>query len=44
LETVASGVKTPDLGGSAGTTAFTDEVVSRVRTKIEVWSSLGSSA
>jgi isocitrate/isopropylmalate dehydrogenase len=44
LETVASGVKTPDLGGSEGTTAFTDEVVSRVRTKIEVWSTLGSGA
>jgi isocitrate dehydrogenase (NAD+) len=40
LETVASGIKTPDLGGHSGTTAFTDEVVERVRTKIEVWSSL----
>jgi isocitrate/isopropylmalate dehydrogenase len=44
LETVAAGIKTPDLGGFSGTTTFTDEVVSRVRTKIEVWSSLGSSA
>ncbi len=42
LETVASGTKTPDLGGGAGTTEFTDEVVQRVRTKVEVWSSLGS--
>jgi isocitrate dehydrogenase (NAD+) len=40
LETVGSGVKTPDLGGHAGTTEFTDEVVERVRNKIEVWSSL----
>jgi isocitrate dehydrogenase (NAD+) len=40
LETVGSGVKTPDLGGHAGTTEFTDEVIDRVRTKIEVWSSL----
>jgi isocitrate/isopropylmalate dehydrogenase len=40
LETVASGCKTPDLGGHAGTTEFTDAVVERVRTKIEVWSSL----
>jgi 3-isopropylmalate dehydrogenase len=44
LETVASGVKTPDLGGHAGTTEFTDAVVERVRTKLEVWSSLGSAA
>jgi isocitrate dehydrogenase (NAD+) len=42
LETVATGVKTPDLGGHAGTTEFTDEVVSRVRTKVDVWSALGS--
>jgi 3-isopropylmalate dehydrogenase len=44
LETIASGIKTPDLGGAAGTTEFTSEVVSRVGTKIEVWSSLGSAA
>jgi isocitrate/isopropylmalate dehydrogenase len=30
LETVASGVKTPDLGGHASTTEFTDSVVERV--------------
>jgi isocitrate/isopropylmalate dehydrogenase len=40
LETVAAGVKTPDLGGHAGTTEFTDAVLDRVRTKLEVWSSL----
>jgi isocitrate/isopropylmalate dehydrogenase len=44
LETVASGKKTPDLGGGAGTTEFTDEVLERVRTKIEIWSSMGSRA
>jgi isocitrate dehydrogenase (NAD+) len=44
LETVASGKKTPDLGGGAGTTEFTDEVVQRVQTKIEIWSSMGSRA
>ena len=44
LETIASGIKTPDLGGAAGTTEFTTEVVKRVATKIEVWSSLGSAA
>ncbi len=44
LETVASGVKTPDLGGSAGTTEFTSAVVDRVGTKPEIRSSLGSAA
>jgi isocitrate dehydrogenase (NAD+) len=42
LETVASGIKTPDLGGHAGTTEFTTAVVERVATKLDVWSSLGS--
>ena len=42
LETTAAGVRTPDLGGSASTTEFTTEVISRVRTKIEIWSSLGT--
>jgi isocitrate/isopropylmalate dehydrogenase len=42
LEATADGVRTPDLGGSVGTTAFTDDVVRRMRTKLEVWSSLGS--
>jgi len=44
LETVGSGTKTPDLSGHASTTEFTDEVIARVRNKIEVWSSLGSAA
>jgi isocitrate dehydrogenase (NAD+) len=43
LEAVSAGIKTPDLGGNAGTTEFTTEVVARVRTKLEVWGSLGSS-
>ena len=42
LEAVAAGVRTPDLGGHAGMTEFTDDVVARVRTKIEVWSTLGT--
>jgi isocitrate dehydrogenase (NAD+) len=42
LETVAAGVKTPDLGGHAGTSEFTDAVVQRIATKLDVWSSLGS--
>ena len=43
LEATAAGVRTPDLGGHAGTTEFTSDVVNRIRTKLEVWSSLGSS-
>jgi isocitrate dehydrogenase (NAD+) len=42
LETVAGGVKTLDLGGAATTTEFTDAVVDKVRTKVDVWSSLGA--
>jgi isocitrate/isopropylmalate dehydrogenase len=44
LETVGAGIKTPDLGGSTGTYDFTRAVVDRVRTKREIWSSLGSAA
>ena len=40
LEAVSDGVKTADLGGHASTTDFTDEVLRRVRTKVEVWTSL----
>jgi len=41
LEAVMSGVRTSDLGGGTGTTEFTDEVIHRVKTKLEVWSTLG---
>ena len=40
LEASAAGVRTPDLGGHASTSEFTNEVIGRVRTKLEVWSSL----
>ncbi len=40
LEAVADGIRTADLGGHAGTTEFTDEVIRRTKTKIEVWSTL----
>jgi isocitrate dehydrogenase (NAD+) len=43
LETIASGTKTPDLGGHAGTSEFTTAVIERIGTKLEVGSSLGSS-
>jgi isocitrate/isopropylmalate dehydrogenase len=42
LEAAAHGVKTVDLGGHATTTEFTDAVIDRVRTKVEIWSSLGT--
>jgi isocitrate/isopropylmalate dehydrogenase len=34
LEATAAGVRTPDLGGHASTTEFTDEVMARVRAKL----------
>jgi isocitrate/isopropylmalate dehydrogenase len=40
METSAAGVRTPDLGGHATTTEFTDEVVRRMREKLEWVSSL----
>jgi len=41
FEAVFEGVKTPDLGGQSTTSEFTDEVIRRVKSKLEVWSSLG---
>ena len=41
FETTAAGTRTPDLGGHASTTEFTDAVIERVRGKLDVWSSLG---
>lgn len=40
LEAVHQGVKTADLGGHATTTEFTDEVIRRVSSKMEVWEAL----
>ena len=40
LEAVADGVRTADLGGHQGTRDFTDEVIRRVKTKLDVWASL----
>src|SRR6186997_2735658 len=40
LEAVADGIRTADLGGQHGTADFTDEVIRRTRTKLEVWASL----
>ena len=40
LEAVSEGVRTADLGGHAGTSEFTDEVIRRTRTKLEVWAAI----
>jgi isocitrate dehydrogenase (NAD+) len=40
LEAVAQGIKTADLSGHSSTTEYTDEVIRRTKTKLEVWSSL----
>ena len=42
FETVRSGVRTADLGGQALTSEFTDAVINAVRSKLEVWGSLGT--
>jgi isocitrate/isopropylmalate dehydrogenase len=41
FEAVHDGVRTTDLGGSATTTEYTDEVIRRVKGKLEVWDALG---
>ena len=43
MEAVHDGIKTPDLGGSATTTEYTNEVIRLVRAKLEIWRSLGQS-
>jgi isocitrate dehydrogenase (NAD+) len=40
LEAVGRGFRTADLGGHAGTSEFTDEVIRRTRSKLEVWATL----
>jgi isocitrate/isopropylmalate dehydrogenase len=40
LEAVSQGIRTADLGGHAGTAQFTDEVIRRVKSKLEVWAAL----
>jgi isocitrate dehydrogenase (NAD+) len=40
LETTAAGTRTPDLGGHATTTEFTDAVIGLVKRKLEVWASM----
>ncbi len=40
LETVHAGIVTPDLGGSATTSEFTDAVIEGVKRKLDVWSTI----
>jgi isocitrate/isopropylmalate dehydrogenase len=40
METVRGGLATSDLGGHASTTEFTDAVIAKVKTKLDVWASL----
>jgi isocitrate/isopropylmalate dehydrogenase len=40
LEAVYDGVRTADLGGTTPTDTFTNEVIRRLKTKLEVWSTL----
>ncbi len=40
LEAVYDGVRTADLGGTAKTDEFTNEVIRRIITKLEVWAAL----
>jgi isocitrate/isopropylmalate dehydrogenase len=40
FEAAQAGLTTTDLGGRLSTTEFTDEVIQRVRTKLEVWRGL----
>ncbi len=40
IETVHEGIRTADLSGSATTTEFTNEIISKIQTKLEVWNTL----
>ncbi len=40
LEAVYDGIRTADLGGSSKTNEFTNEVIRRVTSKLEVWATL----
>ncbi len=40
FESILEGTRTAELGGSAGTREFADEVIRPAKTKLEVWSAL----
>jgi isocitrate/isopropylmalate dehydrogenase len=41
FEALAQGMATPDLGGQATSSGFTDEIIRRVTSKLDVWEALG---
>jgi isocitrate/isopropylmalate dehydrogenase len=41
LEAVSAGTRTADLGGHVSTSEYTDDVITRVRSKLDVWATLG---
>jgi isocitrate/isopropylmalate dehydrogenase len=41
FEAIHDGVRTSDLGGGSSTSEFTDSVINRVKSKLEVWEALG---
>ncbi len=41
MEAVHDGVRTPDIGGHASTTEFTDNVIDRTQRKLDIWASMG---
>ncbi len=40
MEAVLDGFRTPDLGGHASTTDFTDEIIVRTQRKLDIWRSM----
>jgi isocitrate dehydrogenase (NAD+) len=40
MEAIHEGIRTPDLGGHATTSQFTDEIIERTQRKLDVWASL----
>ena len=41
FEAINDGIRTLDLGGHTTTSEFTDDVIRRVKSKIDVWQALG---
>jgi isocitrate/isopropylmalate dehydrogenase len=41
FEAVYDGIRTPDLAGTSSTTDFTNEIIRRIKSKLEVWDALG---
>lgn len=41
FEAIYEGTRTTDLGGTSATTEFTNEVIRRMKSKLEVWQTLG---